>query len=432
MKLQIATFQVDVSARIGQRLCGGLIPDAKHFRDPQYARGVILDDGRQRVVLAVVDYCEICGAFHEEWRRLLARAAGTTPRHVALHTVHQHDAPLLRSGMVRAAAQGGLKTFDPRWWKRISRRLEAAVRRATRQFREVAAIGAGRAKVRQAAGNRRILGPNGRVIDSRWSICADPRIRNRPEGVIDPWMRTVTFWGASQRLLATLSYYASHPQCAQGRGTVSADAPGEALRRIARKYSRAFHGYFTGCEGNVTFGKYSTLNKERNLRGFGQRLAAAIDAAIRTSRNHRSTDVSMNWRSIPFSIPLRWRKPRSAWREAIADRKKPVYERACGALSLGAWLDRKYLRRQSAAVLRLGDCRIVHLPGEVFVEYQLLGQKQRPGQFVAFAALGDSTMGYIPTARAFQEGGYEPSELATCTTPAVEPKLKAVISRCLR
>jgi hypothetical protein len=52
---------------------------------------------------------------------------------------------------------------------------------------------------------------------------------------------------------------------------------------------------------------------------------------------------------------------------------------------------------------------MVFLPGEPFVEYQLLGQAAAKDSFVACVGYGDGGMGYIPTKAAFAEGGYEPT-----------------------
>ena len=52
---------------------------------------------------------------------------------------------------------------------------------------------------------------------------------------------------------------------------------------------------------------------------------------------------------------------------------------------------------------------MLHLPGEPFVEYQLKAQVLRPDAFVCVAGYGDDGPGYIPTDRAFLEGGYEPT-----------------------
>jgi len=60
--------------------------------------------------------------------------------------------------------------------------------------------------------------------------------------------------------------------------------------------------------------------------------------------------------------------------------------------------------------LHLGDdVRLLHLPGEAFVEYQLFAQQQNPDAFIATAGYGDGAPGYIPLEKSFAEGGYEPT-----------------------
>ncbi len=43
------------------------------------------------------------------------------------------------------------------------------------------------------------------------------------------------------------------------------------------------------------------------------------------------------------------------------------------------------------------------------MEYQLAAQKMRPDAIVNVAAYGDDGPGHIPTAKAYLEGGYEPT-----------------------
>jgi len=62
-------------------------------------------------------------------------------------------------------------------------------------------IGIGQAKVEKVASNRRILGVDDKVRWTRTSATSDPRIRSEPEGLIDPWLKTVSFW-SGERLLA--------------------------------------------------------------------------------------------------------------------------------------------------------------------------------------------------------------------------------------
>ena len=53
--------------------------------------------------------------------------------------------------------------------------------------------------------------------------------------------------------------------------------------------------------------------------------------------------------------------------------------------------------------LRAASNRVVLLPAESCVEFQLYVQQLRPGPFVAVAAYGECARGYIPIERAWQE-----------------------------
>ncbi len=81
--------------------------------------------------------------------------------------------------------------------------------------------------------------------------------------------------------------------------------------------------------------------------------------------------------------------------------------------------------------LALGNARILFMPGELFVEYQLAAKKMRPDLFVAMAAYGDYATGYICTAKAYQEGGYE-AGIASAVTPEAEGILMDVMQKLLK
>jgi hypothetical protein len=82
----------------------------------------------------------------------------------------------------------------------------------------------------------------------------------------------------------------------------------------------------------------------------------------------------------------------------------------------------------------LGPVEIVHLPGELFVEYQLAAQKLRPESFVCVAAYGDYGPGYIGTREAYSQGGYETGSesRASRVSPRVESVLLQAMQELLR
>ena len=74
------------------------------------------------------------------------------------------------------------------------------------------------------------------------------------------------------------------------------------------------------------------------------------------------------------------------------------------------------------ACLKIGPAHVVHMPGELFVEYQLAAQKLRPDDAVMMAAYGDYGMGYIGTTIAYSQGGYETGPVSR-VAPEVEDVL---------
>jgi hypothetical protein len=57
------------------------------------------------------------------------------------------------------------------------------------------------------------------------------------------------------------------------------------------------------------------------------------------------------------------------------------------------------------------------MPGELVVEYQLAAQEMRPDLFVAMAAYGEYTPGYICLKKHYTQGGYEDSPGASKEPP---------------
>src|SRR5439155_13295689 len=118
---------------------------------------------------------------------------------------------------------------------------------------------------------------------------------------------------------------------------------------------------------------------------------------------------SLEWRVEPIRFPPR-REPRFGEMES---RKLLEDPRATRAARGNAALHLSWLKRLDRPIqltcLDLGSALVAHLPGEPFIEYQLKAQQLRPDAFVCAAGYGDGGPGYIPTDRAYLEGGYEPS-----------------------
>ncbi|MEO7650549.1 MAG: hypothetical protein ABIZ80_08760, partial [Bryobacteraceae bacterium] len=298
----------------------------------------------------------------------------------------------------------GGELFDEAFGEQALTRVAQAVRRAAAKPMSVTHAGAGSALVEKVASSRRVLGANGRIEFARMSSCRNEAARAAPEGMIDPNLRLITFW-QGERPLAALSYYATHPQSYYGKGGVSADFVGMARAMREAALPNVAHIHFNGPSGNVAAGKYNDGAPE-NRPVLAARLAAGMQRAWDATRRFPVTAADLRWVTTPVTLPSRV-PAESALLADLDNTALKLTARLRSARDL-AWLER--LRAAGPiqlSMLRLGKLRVLHMPGELFVEYQLAAQKMRPADFVAMAAYGDLGPGYIGTAIAYTQGGYE-------------------------
>jgi hypothetical protein len=435
--LRAATFRCDVTPPLGSPSYPSFGP-LENVEHPLWAKGVVLDDGARRYVLCAVDWCILSNSSRLRFRQVIADAAGTDVAAVAVQMVHQHTAPL-----VDADAQKILDTVDDAppyldldFLEAVFDRLQASVQQSVGELQPIARIGAGQAEVQRVASNRRIITADGRFHGRMSSTRGRPELRELPQGLIDPMLKTVTL-ATVDKPLARLHYYATHPQSFYGDRRVSFDFPGMAREQLQQDEG-VFQIYFTGCAGDIAAGKYNDGSPEARQQ-LADRLLAGMKAAVAATR-WQPVETPPNWRTAPVLLPpklasdpgqaglfsLRGLHPEHL-RASVANPKENPNSRIGAARRL-AFLQRSDLPIELAA-LQLGQVYLVHLPGEPMVEFQLDAQRQRPEDFVAVAGYGEGCVNYICTAQAFEQGGYEPS--AASVGPEAEPILKAGIRSVL-
>jgi hypothetical protein len=402
----IAPFRFDVTPPVGHSLCGGWIRPVEGVDDPLEAIGFVLLGAGQPIVVCVVDWTGLLNEAHLAWRRALAEAAGTVPERVTVHTVHQHNAPLVCFDAEELAGrQPDLpRIFDRDFHRRCLDAARGAVSAALRSTREVTHVAAGGAVVDRVAGNRRLArDASGRVTKMRGSACKDPALVAMPEGLIDPRLRTVAFFERGRKVVAC-HYYATHPMSYYGDGRVSSDFCGLARKRLQQDDPECTHLYFTGCAGNLAAGKYNDGSREARLV-LTERMHRAMVEADRSLRPEPLALV--DWRSEEVLPPPNPALGTSALRELIEKQRDAVVFRLRPAFKLA--LVRRLERAQPflLSCLRLNEASVLHLPAEPFVEYQLRAQGRRPKHAVAVAAYGDCGPWYVPTRPEFPAGGYE-------------------------
>ncbi len=426
--LRIATFDVDATPPVGSLMAYDPVTNRGDLT--LRARGLVLLGAGDPIVLCAVDWIGIANEGHDAFRQALAQATGTSPQRVAVHAVHQHDAPYCDFSAERilkeAAADPG--EFEGTFQRQVIADLARAAAGALAQAQPCTHLGLGEARVDQIASNRRILGPDGKVRATRWTATHDPAIRAEPEGIIDPMVSVVSLWNQDQPV-AVLSYYATHPQSYYRTGIPDPDFPGLArfLRQLA--VPDALHLHFTGAGGNLGAGKYNDGARTNRLV-LAERLAEAMRRAWDTTQRQPIGADQVSWAAETVALPPAKHLSAAKLASDLKERADP--SRSGGLAARLAWLRRcEAGQTVDVSCLALGRARLLHLPGELFVEYQLAAKAARPDLFIAVAAYGDYGPWYIGTAAAYEEGGYETGPEASNVAPEVEPVLTAAIGRLL-
>lgn len=425
--LKIATFEADVTPPLGTPLCDALVVPAKEIVDPLSARGVILFTNEKPIVLVAVDWVGIGNSGHHAFREAIAKAAGTTKERVCVHCLHQHDAPGcdFEADELLVPHKLGGKLFDPIFAKKAIERVARAVAKASEKPQTVTHIGVGKAKVEMVASARRVLGPDGKVKYTRTSATKNADARAEPEGEIDPYVHTLAYFNGDTPL-AVVTYYATHPQSHYGKGGVTCDFPGLARNRRERESPGPMHIHFNGAGGNVTAGKYNDGAVE-NRPILADRLAKGMKDAFASLKKESIDASKIDWRVKPVALPVSKLYNTKDLKTKIADEKMKELDRLRLARAY-VWARRcEDGEKVDLQALKIGSAYVLHMPGELFIEYQLAAQKMRPDSSVMMAAYGDYGMGYIGTAIAYTQGGYE-----TGSVSRVAPEVEEVLMKAMR
>jgi hypothetical protein len=405
----IAPFRFDVTPPLGHSLLGGWIEPARAIDDSLEAIGYVLLGAGEPIVICAVDWAGLLNEAHLAWRTALAAGADTTPDRVAVHCVHQHNTPFVCPRARAAAARYAELPvmYDLGFFDDCLARATEAVKAALPRAQRVTQVAHSRAQVARVASNRRVArDAAGRVTAMRASSCTDPALIALAEGTIDPWLQTLAWYGENGRKIVAAHYYATHPMSFYRDGRVTSDFCGLARKRRQADDPTCTQIYFTGCAGNISAGKFNDGTPASRVALTDRMYAALVDSERALRPQALDTAV---WKTDSVLPPPQPTPTIAELEAAIARPGAPLVERLLPAFQLG------WRRRVASGVplalsrLRVNDVSVLHLPAEMFIEFQLRAQAMRAPEPVLVAGYGDDGPWYIPTREEYPAGGYEVS-----------------------
>ncbi|MDH5603195.1 MAG: hypothetical protein OEY51_04635, partial [Cyclobacteriaceae bacterium] len=344
---------------------------------------------------------------------------------------HQHDGPRCDYDVERILSEHGLggTRYDTAYLNKTIRNVAKAVSESLETAQTVTHLGFGEAKVDKVASNRRILGEDGKVAIIRWSKTTDSAAIAAPEGLIDPWLKSVSFWD-NDKPVAVMTYYATHPQSYYGEGDVTCEFVGIARNTRETTLGGLPHIHFNGASGNITAGKYNDGSKE-NRPVLARKLETAMKEAWDNTQKVPISASDLVWKTTPVQLPLGPHLVEKDLRAILENDTATADQKFIAAKHL-AWLQTTESGKKiDVSSLRMGKIWLLNLPGELFIEYQLAAQKLKPGEQVCTAAYEEYGPGYIGTKISYSQGGYETSERASRVGAETEEVLMEAIRTVL-
>ncbi|MBT4822223.1 MAG: hypothetical protein HON70_41330, partial [Lentisphaerae bacterium] len=242
-----------------------------------------------------------------------------------------------------------------------------------------------------------------------------------PSGLVDPLVHVLRISQSGSARVGLMVNYTAHPlTMARDVPLISADFPGQAMQQLESTVSIAHAQFLQGCAGNVNV-KISGGEQEAARAGelLAKGVLTAVDAA--TPCGAAAFDVSERVVQLPWQAPPPLDEARALLAKAQAG--EPLPDIGGGEIALD-WAEALHQTLQAGPppayarvlvqALCLGDVVLLALPGEVFVEIgRQIRERTEAGRLLIAAYANSDEVGYVPTASAFPEGGYE-VDVAPC------------------
>lgn len=383
---------------------------AVDIHDELYAKALVLESGDTVLAICVCDLIGLPGEDVTRARRAVREVTGIPESNTLIACTHTHYGPAT-SGVWEVPR-------DEAYMEAVPGHLADAVRRAQNRL-QPALVGHASGHCAGEVYNRRFWMKDGSV---RMNPGNDPN-RVRPAGPVDPEVGLLAVQGVAGQPIAVLANYALHYVGGPSEidTTITADYFGAFDRALQRLAGADFVAIMlNGCCGDINHidvhRPYTYTHPYSEIERVADVVAGAASQAWRGIRDLDAAPV-LGVANATYRLRRREVTP-ARLAEATARLERVKRE----GLSGPATWNPEFLFDVTAVsiagtplewetpiqAMRVGDLGIAALHSEVFVELGLDIKRRSPFTRTLVAELANGEIGgYIPTAKAYDEGSYE-------------------------
>jgi len=375
--LRAAAVKVDITPPNSQWLIGFQARQSNGVHDNIYHRVLALEAGGTPFYLISTDVCLFSPNFHDAVMRELQERTSIDPAHVWWSVTHTHAAPELGPPDMYKALLG---RSDHDWDRAYTTFATNALIDAVKAAREALAPARLSFAVTTANAN---LNRRARDVDGKISLGLNP------DGPVDRQVNLLRVTRPDGSAIALVVNYAMHGTVMSGQNLkISGDGPGVVAAYLEEQLGGTVL-YVNGAAGNIApiYSVYADPSSG-HLSQFRVLLGDRVIAAARAMAPGTDRVVIRHAQQVvetPRREDLAW--PDELGMYATSDRR-------------GIKLPLRFLA--------INDTVIWSAPVEMFCEIAMNIREKSPFKQTFYFGYTNGWFGYLPTAKAFDEGGYEP------------------------
>ena len=403
--------QRKINPEIGSGIPGNFFPPpSQGIDDDLMTKVAYFNDGEKEALIVVADFVEMYRSEALPIRKYLAEKTGIHMDAVMFCGTHTHS-----GGMVLGFPPFTYTKADENYLKLIrDRSLEAA--KEAMEKAVSAKIGFGVGKEESVSFNRRFIMKDGKVKTNPGYL--NPDIVE-PEGTRDPDVAVLRVDTLEGKPIGMITNFAAHGTAHTGP-YFSADYPAGIAQIVSTVLGEDVVSlYINGACGNVitsdaqgkvlkrevstapdyylTMGRIIGLEALKTRERISYIEDSKLDYTVETVFVHKRVPTEEEYdRAMQYLNSEGEKTPKD---EYYAASTQVMYEDP----------DKEKPMPADVQVISVGGVRICAFPAELFYEYAIDLKECEKDEKVMIATIANGVLGYVPTRRAFKNGGYEPS-----------------------
>lgn len=424
---RVGAFAIDVTPTNFPVIVNGgfLAKTADKVHDRLHMRWLVLDDGRTRVALGVLDTCVIPREFADEVKARATKLTGIPAERIMLSATHTHSAPSLMQCLGTPP--------DPNYPAFVLPRIVEGLQCAVKNLAP-ARVGWAVAQAPKHTNTRVwIRRPDKMLTDPFGDVTVrammHPGYQNPdaigPVGPSDPALTLLAAQSLDGRPIAVLANYSMHYF---GAPAVSADYYGVFAEKIGPLIGagNGFVGIMSqGTSGDQHWMDYSQPKRAVTIDAYASELAQIAANAYKTIVFRDSVPLEMREKTLRIAT----RQPdakRLAWARDLVKKmgERPPKSQPEVYAREALWLKANPTRAVKLQTVRVGELGIAIWPCEVFAISGIKIKAQSPLQPTMNIELANAEEGYIPPPEIYPLGGYN---TWPCRSAGLEPNAEPKI-----